>query len=193
MKQTLNTVIAAALIAGAGHAAASTAATYSIDPTHTTVIWEALHFGTSTNRGRFDKKEGTIKFDRAAKRGEVDITIDMASISTGVAPFDGHLKSKDFFDVANHPQARFVASGLSFDGDKVKEVAGTLTLLGKTQPVVLKASRFNCYQNPILKREVCGGDFETTIQRSLWGSTYGLPGIPDNVRLVVQVEAVRQE
>jgi polyisoprenoid-binding protein YceI len=193
MKQTLNTVIAAALIAGAGHAAASTAATYSIDPTHTTVIWEALHFGTSTNRGRFDKKEGTIKFDRAAKRGEVDITIDMASISTGVAPFDGHLKSKDFFDVAKHPQARFVASGLSFDGDKVKEVAGTLTLLGKTQPVVLKASRFNCYQNPILKREVCGGDFETTIQRSLWGSTYGLPGIPDNVRLVVQVEAVRQE
>jgi len=56
----------------------------------------------------------------------------------------------------------------------------------------LKASRFNCYDNPFFKREVCGGDFETTIQRSLWGSTYGLPGIPDNIRLVVQVEAIKQ-
>jgi polyisoprenoid-binding protein YceI len=58
---------------------------------------------------------------------------------------------------------------------------------------VLKATRFNCFMHPALKREVCGGDFETTIQRSLWGSTYGLPGIPDNVRLLVQVEAIKQQ
>ena len=165
---------------------------YAIDPTHTFVTWEALHFGTSTNRGRFDKKEGRVEIDRAAKTGAVDITIDMASITTGVAPFDGHLKSKDFFDVATHPTARFQASGFSFDGTKVTAVKGTLTMLGKTQPVELKANRFNCYDNPMLKREVCGGDFEATIQRSLWGSTYGLPGIPDNVRLLVQVEAVKQ-
>lgn len=184
-------VLAAALLGSFGHAAAQTA-TYAIDPTHTTVIWEALHFGTSTNRGRFDKKEGTVEFDRTAKSGKIDITIDMASISTGVAPFDGHLKSKDFFDVANHPTARFTASNLTFDGSNVSEVTGALTMLGKTGPVTLKASRFNCYPNPILKREVCGGDFETTIQRSQWGSTYGLPGIPDTVRLIVQVEAVKQ-
>ncbi len=186
-----NLVLAAALLGSFGHAAAQTA-TYAIDPTHTTVIWEALHFGTSTNRGRFDKKEGTVEFDRAAKTGKIDISIDMASISTGVAPFDGHLKSKDFFDVANHPTARFTASNLKFDGSNVSEVTGSLTMLGKTGPVTLKASRFNCYPNPMLKREVCGGDFETTLQRSLWGSTYGLPGIPDNVRLIVQVEAVKQ-
>jgi polyisoprenoid-binding protein YceI len=109
-----------------------------------------------------------------------------------VAPFDGHLKSKDFFDVANHPTARFTASGLKFEGNDVSEVTGSLTLLGKTGPVTLKANRFNCYMNPMVKREVCGGDFETTIQRSQWGSTYGLPGIPDNVKLIVQVEAVKQ-
>ena len=181
----------AALFAMAGSALAQTG-TYTIDPTHTFVTWEALHFGTSTSRGRFDKKEGTVEFDRAGKNGKVDITIDMASISTGVAPFDTHLKGKDFFDVTNHPTARFVASGLSFDGNNVSQVTGTLTFLGKTGPVVLKASRFNCYMNPFVKREACGGDFETTIQRSQWGSTYGLPGIPDNVRLLVQVEAIRQ-
>ena len=55
----------------------------------------------------------------------------------------------------------------------------------------MKATLFNCYLNPLLKREVCGGDFETTIQRSLWGINWGLDlGIPDRVRLVVQVEAV---
>jgi polyisoprenoid-binding protein YceI len=58
--------------------------------------------------------------------------------------------------------------------------------------VTLKATTFNCYDNPMLKREVCGGDFETTIKRSQWGMTYGLPGIPDDVRLVIQVEAVKQ-
>ncbi len=184
-------IAAASLLVVAGPAHAQSA-TYTIDPTHTFVTWEALHFGTSTSRGRFDKKEGTVEFDRAGKTGKVDITIDMASLSTGVAPFDAHLKGKDFFDVANHPTARFVASGLSFDGNNVGQVTGTLTMLGKTGPVVLKASRFNCYVNPFVKREACGGDFEATIQRSLWGSTYGLPGIPDNVRLLVQVEAIRQ-
>jgi polyisoprenoid-binding protein YceI len=191
MKKFVLALAAAASLASVVPAQAQTV-TYALDPTHTSVTWEALHFGTSTNRGRFDKKEGKVEIDRTAKTGKVDITIDMASITTGVAPFDGHLKSKDFFDVANHPTARFQASGFTFDGSKVTAVKGTLTLLGKTQPVELKASRFNCYDNPILKREVCGGDFETTIQRSLWGSTYGLPGIPDNVRLLVQVEAVKQ-
>lgn len=195
MKFILATAASALFAAAAGpaHAQVQTPSlTYAIDPTHTFVTWEALHFGTSTSRGRFDKKEGTIEFDRAGKSGKVDITIDMASISTGVAPFDGHLKSKDFFDVATHPTARFVASGLVFDGSNVSQVTGTLTMLGRTGPVVLKASRFNCYMHPFVKREACGGDFETTIQRSQWGSTYGLPGIPDNVRLLVQVEAIRQ-
>ena len=156
---------AACLLATLGTAHAQTA-TYALDPTHTFVSFEVSHFGTSVNRGRWDKKEGSVKFDRAAKTGSVEITIDMASISTGVAPFDSHLRSKDFFDVANHPTARFVATGLNFDGNNVSQVTGTLTLLGKTGPVVLKASRFNCYMNPFVKREACGGDFETTIQRS---------------------------
>jgi polyisoprenoid-binding protein YceI len=59
--------------------------------------------------------------------------------------------------------------------------------------VTLKATQFNCYMNPMFKREVCGGDFETTIQRSQWGMGWGLNmGAPDAVRLLVQVEAVKQ-
>ncbi len=188
---TKHSLIALALFATAGLARAESA-TYSVDPSHTFVTFEALHFGTSTIRGRFDRKEGSVSFDRAGKSGKAEITIDMGSVSTGVAPLDSHLKSKDFFNAAEHASAKFTADRFGFSGDKVSEIAGSLTLLGKTAPVTLKANNFNCYQNPMLKREVCGGDFETTIARSQWGMTYGLPGIPDNIRLLIQIEAIKQ-
>jgi len=174
-------------------AAQAQSASYAIDPTHTFVTFEVNHFGTSTNRGRFDKKEGSIQFDRAGKTGRVDITLHTSSINTGVAPFEAHLKSKDFFNAAEFPTARFVSERLVFSGDKVSEVLGNLTLLGKTQPVTLKARLFNCYTSPLLKREVCGGDFETTIDRTHWGmNTYVPAGQRGEVRLLIQVEAIRQ-
>jgi polyisoprenoid-binding protein YceI len=191
MTKTLLASVTTALLAAAGIAQAQEA-TYAIEPTHTFVFFEAKHFGVSTNRGRFDGKEGRVVYDQAAKTGKVEVNIDMASINTGVGPFDGHLKSKDFFNVAQFPRARFVSDQFVFSGDKVTTVTGTLTMLGQSKPVTLTASSFGCYDNPMLKREVCGGDFETTIQRSAWGMTYGLPGIPDNVRLLIQVEAVKQ-
>ncbi|HYN58887.1 MAG TPA: YceI family protein [Rubrivivax sp.] len=168
-------------------------ATYAIDPTHTFVTYEVSHFGTSTNRGRFDKKEGTVQFDKAAKTGKVEVVFDLKSVSTGVEMMNKHLQNADFFDSDKFPQAKFVGDKFVFNGDKVSEVVGTLTLRGKSMPVALKATNFNCYANPILKREVCGGDFETTIKRSQWGVNYGLElGIPDDVRLLIQVEAVKQ-
>jgi polyisoprenoid-binding protein YceI len=65
--------------------------------------------------------------------------------------------------------------------------------MGQTHPLTLKALHFNCYDNPMFKREVCGGDFEATLQRSRYGINWGLNlGFPDAVRLVIQVEAIRQ-
>jgi polyisoprenoid-binding protein YceI len=187
MKKAL-IILLTALTASFGAAAQ----TYTVEPTHTFVTWEAKHFGTSTSRGRFDKKDGSITIDRTAKTGKAEITIDMASINTGVAPFDKHLKGADFFNAEKFSTAKFVGDKFTYDGDKVTEVAGNLTMLGKTNPVTLKASNFNCYNNPMLKREVCGGDFETTITRSQYDMKYGLPGIPDNIRLLIQIEAVKQ-
>ena len=191
---TRNTLIAAlALAVAAPFAAQAETATYAIDPTHTSVMFEALHFGTSTNRGRFFKASGSVQLDRAGRSGKVDLSLDMAGISTGVAPFDKHLKSADFFDAENHPKASFVSDKFVFNGDQLAEVQGQLTLRGQTHPVTLKAERFNCYDNPMLKREVCGGDFSTTIKRSLWGVNWGLQmGVADETPLTIQVEAVKQ-
>jgi polyisoprenoid-binding protein YceI len=187
-----STLLATALAAAALGAQAQ-ATTYAIDPAHTYATFEIPHFATSTNRGRFDKTSGTVQFDKAGKSGKVDLTIDTASINTGFGAFTKHLQSKDFFNVAEFPTARFVADKFAFDGDKVASVSGSLTLLGKTNPVTLKASNFNCYQNPMLKVEVCGGDFETTLVRSQYGMGWGLDyGFSDNVRLLVQVEAIKQ-
>jgi polyisoprenoid-binding protein YceI len=191
MRKSLFALAAIATLAtGVAQAAPSA---YAIDPSHTFVTFEIGHFGTTTNRGRFDKKEGSVQFDRAGKSGKVELTIDMTSINTGFAPFEKHLQSAELFDAAKYPTAKFVADKFSFNGDNVSEIAGTLTLLGKTQPVTLKANQFNCYNSPMVKREVCGGDFETTIDRTAFGLNYGIDwGFPKNVRLVVQVEAIKQ-
>jgi polyisoprenoid-binding protein YceI len=191
MKKTLITLWGlASLAAGAARAEATA---YGIDPGHTFANFEIGHMGTSTIRGRFDKKEGSVVLDRDAKSGKVDLTLDISSISTGLESFNKKLLSKDFFNVAEHPTARFVGDKFVFEGDKVIQVSGALTLLGKTHPLTLKATRFNCYVNPMLKREVCGGDFEGTLQRSQFGMSYLVQtGVPDAVKLLVQVEAVKQ-
>ena len=194
MRHSFRALAAAATLAALSMGTAQAqSATYVLDPTHTFVTFEIGHFGTSTNRGRFDKKEGTVQFDRAGKTGKVDLTIDATSISTGTPPFDKHLQSADLFNAAKFPTIQFSADQFRFNGDKVSEVAGKLTLLGQTHPVTLKANTFNCYQSPMLKREVCGGDFEATIDRTQWGMDYGVSfGQPKNVRLIIQAEAIKQ-
>ncbi|MFM9880621.1 MAG: YceI family protein [Burkholderiaceae bacterium] len=198
MKTTLTTLttlaaitLGAALLAGGAHAQP---AQYKIDTTHTKAMWEAKHFATSTNRGSWDKYEGDVTLDKAAKTGKVDLTIDMTSVNTGIAPFNAHLKKEDFFNVEKFPTARFVGDKFTFSGDKVTEVSGNLTMLGVTNPITLKAIGFNCYDNPFVKREVCGGDFEAIVKRSLFGLNWGLANkaTSDEIKVTIQVEAVKQ-
>jgi len=202
-------LLAAALLAGAHLAAAQagtspapaepatapatdTPAVYLIDPAHTHIQWEVRHFGTSTSRGRFDDISGHVTLERAAQRGEAAITIGTASINSGVAPLDTILRSHSFFDVKNYPQAYFVASQFRFAGGQPVELRGELTLHGASQPVSLRAASFNCYEHPVLKREVCGGDFEAEFSRSGFNITYGLPVVGDTVKLQIGIEAIRQ-
>jgi len=190
--RTLGAVVAlaAGLVAGAAQAADTT---YNIDPLHTLTTFGVPHYATSTNTAKFPTKAGSIVIDKAAKKGAVDITIDVAGVVSGVPLFDEHLRSEKWLNTGKFPTATFKSKQLTFNGDKVTAAHGDLTFLGKTAPVHLTAKNFNCYENPMLKREVCGGDFETTIQRSDWGLTMGIAnGMPDDVKLTLQVEAVKQ-
>jgi polyisoprenoid-binding protein YceI len=168
---------------------------YALDPAHSFVQFELMHFGTSTIRGRFGPARGSVTLDREARGGEVSIELPMASVSTGVAPFDAHLRRADLLAVEPHPLAWFVARRLRYGADgepALAAVEGELTLLGQSRGLALTATRFGCYPHPRLQREVCGGDFEGELKRSDFGIDYGLPFVADRVRIRVQVEGIRE-
>jgi len=181
------------LLAALPPAATAAPVNYSLDPTHSFVHFEVLHFDTATLRGRFGPLQGEVVLDTAARRGRVQLSIDTAAVSTGLPVLDARLKQADLLDVDGHPQAYFVAEGFEFDErGAVKSVRGEFTLRGTSQPLTLTAQRFRCYTSPLLRREVCGGDFDGQFLRSSVGATFGQPFVADVVRLRVQVEAIRQ-
>jgi polyisoprenoid-binding protein YceI len=182
---------AALAIAGTVFAGAASAQSYTVDARHTYPMFMVKHLGYSMQLGRFNGTTGKIMIDRAAKKGSVELAIDAASIDMGLAKWDEHMKAEDFFDVAKHPKITFKSSNVKFDGDKVVGADGELTLRGVTKPVSVALAGFHCAAHPIAKKEACGGDASATIKRSDFGMDYGLPGIGDEVKLMIPVEAFK--
>ena len=164
---------------------------YTIDPRHTFPSFEVNHLGFSTQRGRFNATSGKITLDRQAKSGTVQVTIDTSSISTGVPKLEEHLRGEDFFDVAQHPAMTFKSSNLKFNGDVPVAAEGEITIRGITKPVTLTITSFKCGPNPVAKKDACGADATATIKRSDFGMKYALPALGDDVKLVINVEALK--
>jgi len=180
-----------ALAAACGPAAAEPVR-YRLDPDNTFVWFEVQHFGTSTLRGRFGPIEGEVLLDRAAGRGEVGLRISTKTLDTGLPVLDKRLARSDLLNSELAPTAYFVSRQFRFDGDRVAELRGEFTLRDVGIPLTLKAIRFACRQDAERGSEVCGGDFEGRFNRSEFGMTFGLPFVADGVRLLVQVEGVRE-
>ncbi len=164
---------------------------YTIDPTHTYPHFSISHLGFSTMQGRFDSTGGKVTLDRAAKTGSVEIAIESASISTGFAKRDEHLRGPDFFNAAEFPTITFKSSAMKFKGDAPDSVDGNLTILGVSKPVTLKIEAFNCGTNPMNKKATCGAAASAQIKRSDFGVKYGLPNVGDDVKLVFEIEAIK--
>ena len=166
---------------------------YVVDPAHTFPAFEVPHLGVATQRGRFDRTRGRITLDRAAHAGTIDIETDAASVSTGNAKLDAVLRSDEFFDVERHPKIVFRADKLEFRDDVPVRAEGSLTMLGVTRPVMLEVRQFACTRKPFLVRTTCGADVEARLSRSAFGMASYASFVGDEVRIVIQVEAVRQE
>jgi polyisoprenoid-binding protein YceI len=164
---------------------------YTIDPLHTFPHFTINHLGFSTMHGRFDKTSGKVILDRAAKSGSVDVSIETASVSTGFAKRDEHLRSPDFFNAAEFPSLTFKSTAMHYTGDVPSKVDGNLTISGVTKPVTLTIEEFNCGVNPMNKKDECGASATAQIKRSDFGVKFGLPGIGDDVKLVFEIEAIK--
>ena len=186
-------ITAAALAASLSFPAFADVATYKLDSSHTYPSFEADHFGgLSVWRGKFDKSQGAVTLDRAAKTGTVNVKTDIASVSTGNTKLDEHLQSAEFFNAAKYPEATYTGT-IKFDGDKPAEIVGNLTLHGVTKPLTLKIDSFKCIQHPMLKRELCGVDAAGEFDRADFGVDYGKSyGFKTATKLEISAEGIKQ-
>lgn len=164
---------------------------YTVDPAHTFPLFSVSHFGYSTMHGRFDRSSGKVTLDRATRKGTIDITIDAASVSTGFAKRDEHLKSPDFFNVAEFPSITYQSDSMNFNGDTPVSATGKLTLLGVTKPVTLHIDAFKCGANPMNHKQECGAAATAQIKRSDFGMKSFLPGVGDDIKLEFEIEAYK--
>jgi polyisoprenoid-binding protein YceI len=111
--------------------------TWNIDSTHSTVGFSIRHMVFSKVRGRFQKYTGAIQLDDDMSKSWVEVTIDAASIDTGTAQRDAHLRSPDFFDVEKFPELRFRSTRVEDIGGRRLRVIGDLTIRDVTREVVL--------------------------------------------------------
>ncbi|MDN7182227.1 YceI family protein [Caballeronia sp. SEWSISQ10-4 2] len=194
MKKQLLTTAIATLAAGTSFGTTAAETTYQLDSTHTYPSFEADHFdGVSVWRGKFNKSSGTVTIDREAKTGTLEATIDMTSVDIGNDTLDKALKSPKFFDTTQFPTAVYKGASMKFEGDVPVEVIGQLTMHGVTKPLNLKIVSFKCFQNPMLKREVCGTESTATFDRSDFGVDLGKTyGFKMQTVLHIQAEGIKQ-
>ena len=179
-------------LAGLAGVATGAPVDYQLTPTHSFVHFEWSHLGLSTLSGRFDKVSGRVRLDRAARSGSGAIELRLDSVNTGRPALDAALR--DALGATGEATARWQIERLRFDGDRPVAAAGRWQWRERGLDVELNAIHFNCYFNPLLRREVCGGDFEALVDPARIGLQ--LPaelGLQGPIRLRVQVEAIRQE
>jgi len=187
-------LILASMLIALPLSAHSAAESFTIDPGHTYPHFKINHLGFSTMQGRFNETMGKLTIDMVNKTGSVDITINAASVDTAHEKRDKHLRSPDFLNAAEFPEITYKSTMVMIHDDKSVHIDGNLTIMGTTKPVSLHVNTMNCGIHPFDPKKqkfVCGFDAMTTIKRSEFGITYGLPGVGDDMEIFIEVEAIR--
>ena len=184
-------VLAAAVLAASPALAADS---YTFDKSHTAVGFQVRHIVTNVS-GRFKDFAGTIQIDKAnPAASSVEFTIQAASIDTNEPKRDEHLRSADFFDVANQPTIRFKSQSVKAAGKDAYEVTGELTMRGVTKTITLPVQFLGEGKDPWGNEKV-GFEIATTLNRKdygiNWSKTLDNGGllVADEVRVQISVEA----
>ena len=166
--------------------------TWAIDPTHSEVGFVARHLMVTKVRGSFADVSGTVEVAEDLARSVANVTIRTASVTTGTADRDAHLRSADFFDGEAFPEMTFVST--SFDGDTL---TGDLTIKGITKPVSLDVEFTGVATDP-WGNEKAAFEAEGELNRTDWGLTWnanlekGGILVSEKIKLVIDVQLAKQ-
>lgn len=168
-----------------------TPGTWTVDPAHSELSFSVRHLMVSKVRGKFADFTGTVEVGAPAAESKVTATVQLASVDTGSADRDGHLKSPDFFDVEQNPEMTFVSTSVT-DGTLV----GDLTIKGVTKPVTFDLE-FNGVAADPWGNTKAGFEAETEINRTDWGLTWNaaIEGggvlVAEKVKITLDVELLK--
>lgn len=147
---------------------------WALDSSHSTVKFHARHLMVSNVHGSFEKVSGSIDFNEVEpEKTVVDVKIEAASINTKDEKRDGHLKSPDFLDVANHTIIEFKSKRVERTGDNTAKLHGDLTIKGVSKPVTLDVEFLGKAKSPW---GVWSAGFVATgkINREDWGLNWNV-------------------
>ena len=171
---------------------------WAIDNSHSEIGFSVRHMMLSTARGVFDAFTGTVDFNEATPvASTVDVTIDTSSIKTRDEKRDGHLKSADFFDVAQFPSITFKSISVETTSATTGKLHGNLTIKGVTKSVVLDVEYLGQAKSP-WGTTSAGFSAKTSINREdfglVWNATLETGGVlvGDKVTITIDLEVVKQ-
>lgn len=192
-------IVLTGLVAVLAWTVAAPAATYDIDPTHSTVGFKVRHMMVSNVRGEFTDFQGTYTFDpEHPEATSVEVEIRVASVDTGAEKRDDHLRSDEFFDVANHPVMTFKSTKVVPKGDDEYTLEGDLTIRGVTKRVELDVEFHGQVVDPWGNTRT-GFEAEGEINRQDFGVKYsaaldnGGLVVADDVDIELEIEGVLQK
>lgn len=164
---------------------------YTIDPHHSYVMYSINHLGFSTQTGKWFVS-GTIMLDQTKpEQSTVSVNIPLANIVTGIPDLDSHLKGKLFFDVGQYPIATFASNKIIITGKNSAKILGTLNLHGVSKQVELNVTMSKKGVNPISSKESLGFSASTILNRSNFNISTLSPGLGDEVKINIEVEAYK--
>jgi polyisoprenoid-binding protein YceI len=187
-------IISAGILALAAQMATAQTSTWISDPNHSEVDFSITHLTISNVHGRFGKVAATLQFNQAdVTKSTVTATIDVSTVDTGVDARNTHLKTPDFFDVAQFPTATFTSSSVAKSGSGLI-VNGNLTLHGVTKPVVLNVEGPTGPVQGMDHKPHSGYSATTTVSRSAFGIGTKFPAtaVGDEVKLTIDLDVAKQ-
>lgn len=172
--------------------------TWNIDSSHTRANFSVRHMMISNVNGQFDDITGTVDFNEAdPAQSSLNVKIGVASINTRDEKRDGHLKSPDFFDVANHPYLTFESTKVEKTSENTGRVTGNLTIRGISKPVVLEVE-YNGQAKSPWGTTSAGFAATAKINRKDWGLNWNVALetggwlVGDEVKITIEAEIVKQ-